>query len=565
MLAASTQVCAYDWRGESVTNPSGSAEVSPSSASYSLTDTALNSGYAGVAEATGSTGDTKANGFTFNVTNTNFTGWVGAAMASSYGKGQSSEASNNTLILDSGDGGLAAAAFAIAFAGPNDPTGSLTSNNNRLVAKNTTKTETFGARITLKEWKDPNTGIRSSWFDNVQASGNTVEFTSSSVTGNLAASAIIGQEVANLRDLTMSDNKLTVTGIDKNSRVAKSIGSALIVMQNLSPYSVVVVENGAKASRNALKASNLAADDIYTVHFKDGKGSWCSPQMQDNTLDISDATVTNGIGAVLLGGPTFDFSSVQTMVTDNSVTIRNVTVGDDGVYGAAYIGDFDRLLHGIDKDNSIFASGINSVGTIGGFDNLTLSLAEENKSENSNADGARAVIAITGSNKSVNFENRAIVLETLDGVSLKPNEVLNLISVTGQDSSVSFPQGFKMSHGDTFKITDYTVVGDGLTYNTGDTLGITLTEVTDPEDPPRDPEGGSETNPDDGNQGNWEVTTKPTDNAKTLAENYLGSAAILPSCPEKMFSELSMEVLVSTTRVPASTSTAPPLLRASVR
>ena len=334
----------------------------------------------------------------------------------------------------------------------------------------------------------------------------------------------IGAEYAPEREKAQHDNVSLV--LEKNAVIVKNSSEISQVMG-------AVVDN-----TNLFQTENIVANS--------------------NSVEIDNSLIRYFVAAVRLND-----GVKYKEISSNSVTLKDATVVE-GVFGAV-IGDFFLTSYQeVDSNNIIKASGRNHVGTIGGFKQLSLAVSENNKSESADAESDKAVIVITGTNKTIDFANREIIVEAEDSLTLANNEVLNLITVSGAGSSVVLPKGFKISKGDTFKVTDYEILGDDMTFNTDETLAITVTEATVPVDPTPTPptdeeEGGEENNSDDdnsgdnaddgNNQGGWEVTTKPTDNAKTLAENYLGSAALIGLGTEYIADE-GLAMIVDSAKLP---------------
>ena len=503
--------------------------------------------YAARVEATGSSGDAVANNIRFTITSTHLVGSAFSAYVKS--ANGAAEAQHNYLEIHDSDIGLTVVSQIEAYQG------TLLGSDNHFLVVDTNFQEGYASRFNLKT---ANTS-----YDSIQGSDNSFKFRQTTPAASAAGGSIVASAIATaasnieIKQATMSNNTVTLETAPVGSFVFAS--------------GVIASETGIKigtitSNDNTVTGTNVYAENVYAANFSNLVGSQDSPiqissvEMKNNKVELTDSMLWNGVGAALVQE---NSNLSYDNITNNTVRIHNVSAYD-GVYGAAYLSADRSTFHDINKGNSIYASGLNQVGTIGGFDKLTLKLAEENKSQTADAESGKAVINITGSNKTINFDKREIIVEAEDGITLANNEVLNLITVSGTGSSVVLPEGFKISKGDTFKVTDYKILGDDMTFNTKETLAITVTDATVPVDPEPTPptdeeEGGEENNPDDGNsgdnaddgnnQGSWEVTTKPTDNAKTLAENYLGSAALIGLGTEYIADE-GLAMIVDSAKLP---------------
>ena len=389
------------------------------------------------------------------------------------------------------------------------------------------------------------------------ASNNVVEVAHSSLKpySSIAGGVVVTTSNGNVQNINveLKNNLVTTDQATGYYAIASEFGYQVPTPLSLTDTVSLVLEDNALAIKNESEfvravGALLNFDSSHTENII----------VNRNSVEIDNSSISEYVAAVRLNADT-----KYKEISSNSVTLKDATVVG-GVFGAVIGDDYLMSYQEVDSNNIVKASGRNYVGTIGGFKQLSLTVSENNKSVSADAESDKAVIVITGTDKKIDFANREIIVEAEDGVTLANNEVLNLITVSGVGSSVVLPEGFKISKGDTFKVTDYKILGDDMTFDTGETLAITVTDVTVPVDPEPTPptdeeEGGEENNPDDGNsgdnaddgnnQGSWEVTTKPTDNAKTLAENYLGSAALIGLGTEYIADE-GLAMIVDSAKLP---------------
>lgn len=517
---------------------------------------------AGRAEALGTTtngtpGDAIVNGFKYTVQNSTTSDVISAADAIT-AQG-SAQAEGNTLILNNVEisAGYVHAAYVRrdpkSMNLPNSD-GTFTGNNNHLIIENS-PIDSYRISGTYIE-------IYGNEFKTVAASGNSVDIKNSSLedaerNGGQVVAADIYLDRSLERDggdmsvetLTANNNKVHIEGMGSDNGVLRRI--AAVRNDGINAFNTYV--DSFQANSNEVDISELSVEGAYTVWFTGQEHLWQGggeegpesefywrnqlhlkdAEITNNKLRISDSIVVNNAGAVLVE-KNDDLSYDK--IRDNEVHLENVTV-NGAVFGAAYVEIQDTWIEeheyfGINEGNSIYASGRNKVGTIDGFENLTLTVSENNKSTG-NSEASKAVIAITGANETIDFTGRNMIVEVASGFTLANKDILNLITVSGEDSKLVLPPGFTITEGNTFTATSYEIVGGQMTFNKGDTLAITVDGVVDP------------TGPDDsdGNDSHWKVTTQTTDNAKTLAESFLGSAAIVGLGTEYIADEgLSMMV-----------------------
>ena len=448
---------------------------------------------------------------------------VGAFAISERGAGQ---ASQNTLkVVGSTVGNGIYSAQIDAY------NGDLEGDNNLLMVENVKGKELLAVRISLN---NPNAS-----HGKIDASNNEITLKEATVNQSLIAAGIsMAGDGMRAERVEMSRNSVSIDNANVGLLVS---ATAIIGTSNNREFQSIT------SSDNNVTASQIQAEDVYVTNFSSivggGEGfKISSAEMQNNRLDISDSEITFGMGAALVqenSGLSYN------NVTNNVVRIKSVTVGENGVYGAASYERINNIdtFHGIDKGNSIIAEGINRAGTIGGFDHLNLIVGTDNYSTlTEGIQNSKAVITLTGDNHYVDLSNRTLSLGAADGFTMPQDGYFNLIHVEG-NSTLIVPEKSKIVYEDTFSATTWDIV-DGLEYKQGETFALSF-EKTTSEETGGDTEGGEENTPP--------IITpteqKPTDNAKTLAENYLGSAALIGLGTEYIADE-GLAMIVDSAKLP---------------
>ena len=482
--------------------------------------------YGGFAWASGTQSEAKVTDIVLTISESHIASTVVGALARS-DSGAAQVLRNYLNVSDSFVKTEAYAAQIDAF------TGSLVGSENRLFAENTDGNEFLAVRFSLN---DDNAS-----YESIQGSNNTIELSGSTLGSSLVASGIAqagkGSTINNAVEMTGNSVDLD------NAQIGKLVSaSALVSTTNLTINSI-------QSSNNTVTADKITAADVYTTNFTNLNGGSDDPvlissvEMKNNALVISNSEAKYGIGAALVqenSGLSYN------NVTNNIVRIKNVTVGENGVYGAA---SYDRTnnidtFHGIDKGNSIIAEGINRAGTIGGFDHLSLIVGTDNYSTlTEGIQNSKAVITLTGDNHYVDLSNRTLSLGAADGFTMPQDGYFNLIHVEG-NSTLIVPEKSKIVYEDTFSATTWDIV-DGLEYKQGETFALSFEKTTSGET-------GGDTN-EGGEENTLPIITpteqKPTDNAKTLAENYLGSAALIGLGTEYIADE-GLAMIVDSAKLP---------------
>ena len=326
-----------------------------------------------------------------------------------------------------------------------------------------------------------------------------------------------------------------------------------------------------RSKDNKLTLSNSNAKDVVTAYLGDiSLGSWEGADLtwrkrdysvQNNELKLINSTVTGNAAAVYVLQPGQD-DPVSFPISNNNVYLTESTV-EGGVFGTtSNMSNTATQADGIDANNQITATGINHVGFLAGFKTLNLVADNRNHSEGG-VDGSKAVITLTAPNTNLDLTNRELTLSPASA-DISDSGIYNLIHVAGENSSLTIKSGTWITYNDTFKQTAWKLVSDNnsdLKYEKDETLAICFGDEscgqTSGGDDEKDPDVGPGDKPGDNpndNEGNnppiiKPSEQKPTDNAKTLAENYLGSAALIGLGTEYIADE-GLAMIVDSAKLP---------------
>lgn len=319
-----------------------------------------------------------------------------------------------------------------------------------------------------------------------------------------------------------------------------------------------------RSKDNKLILSNSNAKDVVTAYLGDiSLGSWEGVDqtwrqrdysVQNNELELIKSTVTGNAAAVYVLLPGQD-DPVSFPISNNNVYLTDSTV-EGGVFGTtSNISSTATQADGIDADNQITATGINHVGFLAGFKTLNLVADNRNHSEGG-VDGSKAVITLTAPNTNLDLTNRELTLSPTSA-DLSDTGIYNLIHVAGENSSLTIKSGTWITYNDTFKQTAWKLVSDNnsdLKYEKDETLAICFGDKSCAGTTGGDGGGDGDGGDGDGGEDTPPIIItpseqKPTDNAKTLAENYLGSAALIGLGTEYIADE-GLAMIVDSAKLP---------------
>ena len=414
--------------------------------------------------------------------------------------------------------------------------GSVTASNNELYIEDTIATNATGSttRINLDKGHSYPVGQFNFELTNRYVTGlaenNTLTVKNSELNSASAVKVVLNNETM-VSDLTLKNNSVTVTGEKSKLRHVEAVFLAKggnfanegdSVTFNLSDNKVFVTDKASvEVGVYGVNASlNTTTDAVFATY-------------KNNFVEINNSSVEGDVYGAAAG------SEKNYSLENNIVNLVNATVKGT-VYGATA---GMRTLVAINEKNYIKAQGINTVGHLDGFEKLTLNIDQDNYSTiDEGVVGDKAVITLTG-NDSLSFANRSIELNTVQGFQVPAEGYFNLIHIKG-NGTLTIPDKTTITYTDTFKLTKWSIVGDQLEYSNGETFALSF-EKTTSEETGGDAEGGEENTPP--------IITpteqKPTDNAKTLAENYLGSAALIGLGTEYIADE-GLAMIVDSAKLP---------------
>lgn len=316
------------------------------------------------------------------------------------------------------------------------------------------------------------------------------------------------------------------------------------------------------SNSNVNKVVTAYLGDITFGYFTTESNNDRSYSVENNVLRINNSTVSGNAAAIYVLEPDKDNHISTFPISNNNVYLTDSTV-EGGVFGTtSNISSTATEADGIDADNQITATGINHVGFLAGFKTLNLVADNRNHSEGG-VDGSKAVITLTAPNTNLDLTNRELTLSPASA-DLSDTGIYNLIHVAGENSSLTVKSGTWITYNDTFKQTAWKLVSDNnsdLKYEKDETLAICFDDEscgqTSGGDDEKDPDVGPGDKPGDNpndNEGNnppiiKPSEQKPTDNAKTLAENYLGSAALISLGTEYIADE-GLAMIVDSAKLP---------------
>ena len=424
--------------------------------------------------------------------------------------------------------------------------GSVTASNNELYIEDTIATNATGSttRINLDKGHSYPVGQFNFELTNRYVTGlaenNIVTIQNSELNSASAVKVWLGSEIM-VSDLTLKNNVVTVSGEKSKIRHVEAVflpqGSNFAnegdsVTFNFSDNKVFVTDKASvEMDVYGVNVSlNTITDAVFTTY-------------KNNFVEINNSSVGGDVYGAAAG------KEKNYSLENNTVNLVNATVKGT-VYGAT--AGINTLV-AINGKNYIKAQGINSVGHLDGFEKLTLNIGQDNYSTiDEGVAGDKAVITLTG-NDSLSFENRSIELNTAQGFQVPADGYFNLIHVKG-NGTLTIPDKTTISYTDTFKLTKWSIVGDQLEYGDGETFALSFENSAGAGETGSGETGGDTGGDTEGGEENTPsiitpTEQKPTDNAKTLAENYLGSAALIGLGTEYIADE-GLAMIVDSAKLP---------------
>ena len=402
-------------------------------------------------------------------------------------------ASNGSAPIDDGDSGNAQATYvqAVLLFGED-----LTAADSYVnVAESTFegRTQLIGAQLeggSVLKASDTQVTVSDTTF-----TGETMLYGVSAVS---AAEATVADTLLNLSDVTLSDKAIYLGGASLegqtlsvrntivNATNAKMTESDGVVAKRLCGVEATVLAGGTFSSSNtAVSVSDSTFSDGYVAGsfvLLAGDGQ---VEINDQTVVVSGSTVDAVYGTRLVGD-----GNVSARINNQTIVLDNATVVG-GVYDVSVKSETStRSGNDVELTNSrLQLSGINTVGSISGFDTIGLNVTQDNIDQ--------AVLTVTKAAEG-QTEFKGVTIEIASDDFLESSDTYQLINVEGgkytfKDLTV------KESH--TFLETTYTADGDVVLGN-----GENLT---------------SENNLFNNK------TVKATESSKTLAESLLGTVAFI--------------------------------------
>ena len=312
------------------------------------------------------------------------------------------------------------------------------------------------------------------------------------------AEATVADTLLNLADVTLSDKAIYLGGASLegqtlsvrntlvNATNVKMTESDGVVAKRLCGVEATVLAGGTFSSSNTVvSVSNSKFNDGYVAGSFVLLADDDQVEINDQTVVVSGSTVDAVYGTRLVGdGNESARINNQTIVLDNATVVG-------GVYDVSIKnGTSTRSGNDVELTNSrLQLSGINTVGSINGFDTIGLNVTEANKE--------KAVLTVTDADAG-QMEFNGVTIEIASDDFLESSDTYQLINVEGgkytfKDLTV------KESH--TFLETTYTAEDDVVL-----DADHALTSENDLFN---------------------NKTVKATESSKTLAESLLGTVAFI--------------------------------------
>ena len=402
-------------------------------------------------------------------------------------------ASNGSAPIDDGDSGNAQATYvqAVLLFGED-----LTAADSYVnVAESTFEGRTQLIGVQLEGGSDLRASDTQVTVSDTTFTGETMLYGVSAVS---AAEATVADTLLNLSDVTLSDKAIYLGGASLegqtlsvrntivNATNAKMTASDGVVAKRLCGVEATVLAGGTFSSSNtAVSVSDSTFSDGYVAGsfvLLAGDGQ---VEINDQTVVVSGSTVDAVYGTRLVGD-----GNVSARINNQTIVLDNATVVG-GVYDVSVKSETStRSGNDVELTNSrLQLSGINTVGSISGFDTIGLNVTQDNIDQ--------AVLTVTKAAEG-QTEFKGVTIEIASDDFLESSDTYQLINVEGGQYTFK-DLTVKESH--TFLETTYTAEDD-----------VVL-----------DADHGLTSENDLFNN----KTVKATESSKTLAESLLGTVAFI--------------------------------------
>lgn len=258
--------------------------------------------------------------------------------------------------------------------------------------------------------------------------------------------------------------------------------------------------------------------DSNVLNISGGEGSWAyAAYIRDNSANANvvqitggsfrnvtgvrmrgSGKVTNTVFAVSGDHPELNQAiGVQAdagTVENTTMLLSNLTAPSASIFVAYVDGGATNLPNSPNfevRSNKLIVEGVNRVGSVSAFDSLEIRVSDANDS----SVGA----AVLSTEDSVVLDNRKLILSSVEGHYVNPNEEYKLVEVTGEGQSISVNENTVVESRGTFT----NLVGDLKQSWLDQSQKTTLTTE------------------------DVEMTHLVTEESKTLSESHLGTVAFL--------------------------------------
>lgn len=291
-----------------------------------------------------------------------------------------------------------------------------------------------------------------------------------------------------------------------------------------------------EATGNDILVSDSHLKSITGIKLQRNEGAVIKA-VGENELMIDKTTVEGDVTLFSFDVPASGSINERSSIRNNTLTLAgNVDISGKVSVVKTNAPNFDLFNSALNayENNTIAVTGTsNKVGGLEGFQNLSFTLTDANKSSDANVDISKAALTVTGPT-TISARQKILI-----GGSINETETYNLIGVDGADASLTIEEGTKVTVPTTFVNQNLEVINGDLTYEDGGVFAIPNdrlgqpggTEEPDPEDPtdPSEPVTPDDPQEPGGEQGGElvDVGTTATENSKTLSESYLGTMAFV--------------------------------------
>lgn len=257
------------------------------------------------------------------------------------------------------------------FVGSYPGSGRVTLSDNKVVLVDSVASEMYGAYVSIKAGKA---------YESASAERNEVRFeghipeTKGVVAAGGADVFVFGQatEPVNLPErLSVIDNRAVLSNVTGGSKLYDLYGGRVATLPNPLPTELSAIGNTIEIEGSTLDA--YSGVRVIAAGYAASAGGKVT--VENNRISISGSTLHSSAGQLVAAGVAD--APGEHSVSGNVVQLRDATV-EGTIYGGFFVTGRIYEGVGIDAGNRIEASGVNRIGSAGGFDTLVLTLSDVN-------------------------------------------------------------------------------------------------------------------------------------------------------------------------------------------